>query len=125
MKSQKDFQVLHALPGRVRLKLHRLKNNTSFAAEIQRDLPKVLGIKHLEANPQTGSLLIEYDPNVLDALSLHPSVSSCLGLPLSDLKTKSAKGRAKTLKTARKVSTKKMEGKAKPKKSSKKTRRPS
>ena len=128
MKSEKDFQVLHALPGRVRLKLHRLKNNNSCAAEIQRDLLKVSGITHLEAHPQTGSLLIEYDPNVLDALSLHPSVSSCLGLPLSDLKTKSAKdrtpakGRVKTLKTARKVSTK-MEGKAKPtKRSSKKTK---
>lgn len=128
MKNQKDVQVVHALPGRVRLKLPRLKNNTSNVAEIQRNLFAVSGIKHLEANPQTGSLLIEYDSNVLEVLVLHPSVSSCLGLPLSDLRTKSAKdripakGRAKTLKTARKVSTK-MEGKAMPKKkSSKKTK---
>lgn len=127
MKNEKDVQVLHALPGRVRLKLHRLKNNNSCAAEIQRDLLKVSGITHLEAHPQTGSLLIEYDPNVLEALSLHPSVSSCLGLPLSDFKKGSkkdlppAQGRAKTLKTARKVSTK-MEGKAKPTKSIRKTK---
>lgn len=128
MQNEKDVQIVHALPGRVRLKLHRLKNNTSCAAEIQRDLLKVLGIKHLEANPQTGSLLIEYDPNVLEALSLHPSVSSCLGLPLSDFKKGSgkflppAKGRIKTLKSEGKVSTK-MEGKTKPmKKSSKKTK---
>jgi hypothetical protein len=87
MKNEKkDFQVFHALPGRVRLKLHRLKHNNSCAAEIQRDLLKVSGITHLEAHPQTGSLLIEYDPNVLEALSLHPSVSSCLGLSLSDFK---------------------------------------
>jgi hypothetical protein len=127
MKNEKEVQVLHALPGRVRLKLHRLKHNTSYAAKIQRDLPQVLGITHLEAHPQTGSLLIEYDPNVLEALSLHPSVSSCLGLPLSDFKKNGqkdhppAQGRAKTLKTARKVSTK-MEGKAKPKKSIRKTK---
>jgi hypothetical protein len=87
MKNEKkDVQVLHALPGRVRLKLPQLKHNTSYAADIQRDLLKVSGITHLEAHPQTGSLLIEYDPNVLEALSLHPSVSSCLGLPLSDFK---------------------------------------
>ena len=143
MKNEKDIQVVHALPGRVRLKLHRLKNNIAYADEIQRDLHGVPGITHLEANPRTGSLLIEYDPNVLEAKSLPPSVSSCLGLPLSDLKTQSAKGSpqdkdpVKTLKTARKVSPKmvspkmvsqkkvspKMEEKAKPKKkSSKKTK---
>jgi hypothetical protein len=128
MKNEKkDFQVLHALPGRVRLKLHRLKHNNSCAAEIQRDLLKVSGITHLEAHPQTGSLLIEYDPNVLEALSLHPSVSSCLGLSLSDFKKGAkkepppAQGRAKTLKTARKVSPK-MGGKVKPKKSIRKTK---
>jgi len=127
MKNEKDVQVVHALPGRVRLKLHRLKHNTSYAAEIQQDLLKVSGIKHLEAHPQTGSLLIEYDPNVLEALSLHPSVSSCLGLSLSNFKKGSkkdllpAQGRANTLKTARKVSTK-MEGKAKPTKSVRKAK---
>lgn len=142
MKNEKNVQVVHALPGRVRLKLPRLRNNTAYAAEIQRDLLKVSGIKHLESNPRTGSLLIEYDSNVLEVLSLHPSVYSCLGLSHSNVKTPSAKNpsstkdRTKTLKTARKgtptnirkVSAKKVspkpkvEGKAKPKKSSKKTK---
>jgi Heavy metal associated domain 2 len=126
MKIEKDIQVVHALPDRVRLKLHRLKNNMAYADEIQRRLHNVQGITHLETNPKTGSLLIQYDPTVLEVLALHPSVSSCLGLPPSDVKQLKkapppAKGRAKPLKTVRKTGTK-IKGKAKPDKSSKKTR---
>lgn len=87
MKQERETQIVHALPGRVRLKLHRLKNNIADAAEIQRDLLKISGIKHVAANPQTSSLLIEYDHNIVEVLGLHPSVSSCLGLPRSNVKT--------------------------------------
>jgi cation transport ATPase len=128
MKNEQDTLIVHALPGRVRLKIHRLKHNASGATAIQRDLLKVSGISHVEANPQTGSLLIEYDPHVLEALSLHPSVSACLGRPRSDLKPHSvkdlppAKAPTKKLKSARKVGSKKVTSKrgekAKPKKKS-------
>ena len=124
MKNEKDVQIVHALPGRVRLKVHRLKHNIAYAADIQRHLLEVPGITHLEANPQTGSLLILYDPSVLEVLALHPSVSACLGLTLSELKGQSAKGQSATMKTARKVSQKKvsskMQEKSKPKKNSSK-----
>lgn len=126
MKNEKDIQVVHALPGRVRLKLQQLKNNIAYAGPLQRRLLEVPGVTHLEANPKTGSLLIHYDPTVLEILALHPSVSSCLGLPPSDAKpvkkdAPPAKGRVKPLKTTRKASTT-MKGKAKPKKPSKKVR---
>ena len=126
MKSEKDIQVVHALPGRVRIKIRQLKNNISYAGTIQRYLFEVPGITHLEANPQTGSLLIEYNPTVLEVLTLHPSVSSCLGLPLSGFKQSKkdappAKGRSKTLKTEQKSAAKRGR-QAKPKKSSKKIR---
>ncbi|MDR4462124.1 MAG: hypothetical protein MRJ67_16660 [Nitrospirales bacterium] len=124
MKNEKDLQVVHALPGRVRLKLQQLKNNVAYAGSLQRHLLEVRGITHLEANPKTGSLLIHYDPTVLEVLALHPSVSSCLGLPSSDAKavkkeTPPAKGRVQPLKTTRKARPK-MKEKAKPKKPSRK-----
>ena len=124
MKYEKDIQVVHALPGRVRIKVRQLKNNIAYAGTIQRYLLEVPGITHLEANPQTGSLLIGYDPTVLEVLTLHPSVSSCLGLSLSSSKKSTkdappAKDRSKTLKTERKGPTKRGR-KAGPKKSSKK-----
>lgn len=126
MKNEKDIQVVHALPDRVRLKLPRLKNNMAYAEEIQRRLHSVQGITHLETNPKTGSLLIQYDPTVLEMLALHPSISSCLGLSSSDAKPLNtdvppAKGRAKPIKTVRKAGTK-IEKKAKSDKSSKKAR---
>lgn len=128
MKIEKDIQVVHALPDRVRLKLHRLKNNMAYAEEIQCRLHNVQGITYLETNPKTGSLLIEYDPTVLEMLALHPSISSCLGLSSSDVKQLNkdkdappAKGRVKPIKTVRKASTK-IEKKPKSDKSTKKTR---
>lgn len=126
MKDEKDIQVVHALPGRVRIKVRQLKNNISYAGTIQRYLLEVPGITHLEANPQTGSLLIEYDSTVFEVLALHPSVSSCLGLTLPGFKQSkknapSGKDRSKTLKTGQK-GTEKRGRQAKPKKSSKKNR---
>ncbi|MGP0594397.1 HMA2 domain-containing protein [Nitrospira sp. T9] len=122
MKTKTDIQVVHALPDRVRLKLHRLKNNMAYAEEIQRQLHQVQGITHLETNPKTGSLLIQYDPAVLKMLALHPSIASSLGLP-PDVKhlnknAPPAKGRVKSLKIVRKAGTK-IEGKAKSDKTSK------
>lgn len=126
MNNEKDIEVVHALPGRVRLKLRHLKNNMAYADEIQRRLHKISGITHLETNPKTTSLLIQYDPTALEVLALHPAVSSCLGLPSTDVRplkkdARPAKGRVKTLKTGRKVRTS-TKGKAKPEKSSRKTR---
>lgn len=125
MKIEKDIQVVHALPDRVRLKLHRLKNNMAYAEEIQRRLHNIQGITHLETNPKTGSLLIQYDPTVLDVLALHPSISSSLGISTPDVKplkdAPPAKGRVKPLKTIRKADIK-IEKKAKSDKSSKKAK---
>ncbi|MDT3776774.1 hypothetical protein PJI16_04270 [Nitrospira sp. MA-1] len=91
MNQESDAQIVHALPGRVRLKLHRLKNNIANAAEIQRDLLEMSGMKHVAANTQTSSLLIEYGQNIVEVLGLHSSVASFLGLPLSNVKTPSGK----------------------------------
>jgi len=119
MKNEKDIQVLHALPGRVRIKLSRLKNDMAYASRIQQDILALPGITHLETNPKTGSLLIEHDQNVLDILVLHPAVLSCLGSPSQDIKQPSAKDPTKTLKTSPKRNTK-SKGKPKQKNASKK-----
>ena len=125
MQNEKPIQVVHALPGRVRLKLFRLKHNIPYATEIQRQLREIPGITHLEANPKTGSVLIEYDQNVLEVLELHPSVSSCLGLPLSNLTSQvpnvgpSRKEDSASLNLVRKGNPK-MKEKVNPKKSSRK-----
>ena len=57
----KGITVVHALPGRVRLKIPRVKENLELARQAQEKLSQAPGIQRVEANPTTGSLLILYD----------------------------------------------------------------
>ena len=103
-----DVQIVHALPGRIRLKLDRLRKDPPYADEIHRELSKVSGIRRLEANPLTATLLIEYDPGVLNLLVLHPSLSTSLGLSSpfsfrnSEKELTKANGRIKALESEKK-----------------------
>ncbi len=65
------LKVVHALPGRVRLKVAKVKGNPALARQAQEKLAKVPGIRQVEAKPGTGSLLIHYD---VDRLFSPPSL---------------------------------------------------
>ncbi|MEW6386172.1 MAG: HMA2 domain-containing protein [Thermodesulfobacteriota bacterium] len=64
----KGITVAHALPGRVRLKIPRLKENPELARQAQAKLNQAPGIQGVEANPATGSLLILYDLALLASM---------------------------------------------------------
>jgi hypothetical protein len=64
----KGITVAHALPGRVRLKIARVKENPELARQAQARLSQVPGIQGVEANPATGSLLILYDLAMLTSV---------------------------------------------------------
>ena len=55
------LKVVHALPGRVRLKVAKVRGNPALARQAQEKLAQVPGIKQVEAKANTGSLLIHYD----------------------------------------------------------------
>lgn len=55
------FEVVHALPGRLRLRSSALDGNPSLAAKLRRALTQTAGILHAEANSVTGTVLIQYD----------------------------------------------------------------
>jgi hypothetical protein len=61
MRELKGITVAHASPGRVRLKIGRVKENPELARVAQEKLARVPGIQKVKANPATGSLLILYD----------------------------------------------------------------
>jgi hypothetical protein len=67
-KERKGITVAHALPGRVRLKIPRVKQNRELARQAQEKLIQVQGIERVEANPLTGSLLIIYNLAALATL---------------------------------------------------------
>jgi hypothetical protein len=62
------IKVVHAIPGRVRVKIPRLREDPAFAREIQERLSAVQGIQQVEINSVTGSLLVLYDRTALESL---------------------------------------------------------
>src|SRR5919202_5828646 len=73
------IQIVHFLPGRVRVKLSRLKGNASLAGEVERTLTALQGIRHVETSTTTGSVLVLYEPHLLASLDLE-AVGSLLEL---------------------------------------------
>jgi heavy-metal-associated domain-containing protein len=80
-RSADDIRVVHAIPGRIRLKAARVRKNFALAEEIQTRLAAVLGIRQVEVNPHTGSVLVLYEAQ--DGVS--PASFRALVEPLSTL----------------------------------------
>ncbi|MHB2021032.1 MAG: HMA2 domain-containing protein [Candidatus Xenobia bacterium] len=55
-------EVLHAIPGRVRMRVQGLKGNEAVARRLERELAALAGVQVVVANPNTGTLLMQYDP---------------------------------------------------------------
>jgi hypothetical protein len=79
------IKVVHAMPGRVRVKLSRLKNNPAFAREIQERLSGVEGIQRVEVNLVTGSVLLLYDAEGVDPVDSFISLAGTLALLFPEL----------------------------------------
>ncbi|TMA40804.1 MAG: hypothetical protein E6J83_13420 [Deltaproteobacteria bacterium] len=52
-----DLRTVHAIPGRIRVKVGALKDNAALARELEERLAAEPGVRRAEANPTTGSLL--------------------------------------------------------------------
>ncbi len=69
------IKIVHAMPGRVRVKVAKLKGNVTLAQRAQEKLSGIPGIRRVEANPATGSILILHElaelfsPEALEELS--------------------------------------------------------
>jgi len=64
-----DVQILHAIPGRIRFRMSQVKENAAFAKQLEQSLACMQMVKWSKINPQTGSVLIGYDSELLPALS--------------------------------------------------------
>jgi hypothetical protein len=63
--ARRQITVVHALPGRIRLKVAALSRNPTLAATIETRLQKVRGIHGVWASPRTGNVLVEFDPQTI------------------------------------------------------------
>lgn len=64
----KGPHVVHHVPGRLRLKLPRSKGDGGRMHRIQQSLAPLSGIRKVDVNPTTGSVLIHYDPRQRDRI---------------------------------------------------------
>lgn len=53
---------IHHVPGRLRVRVSRLKRNPSLGKAIEMDVQSMTGVRCSESNPLTGSVVIHYDP---------------------------------------------------------------
>ena len=53
---------IHALNGRLRIKVAEVKGSPMKALEVEGQLRRIDGIDHVKANPTTGNVLVLYDP---------------------------------------------------------------
>jgi hypothetical protein len=64
----KEVQLAHYIPGRIRIRVSKVKGNASLAEDIRQNFSAIAGIHKVEANPLTGSVLVEYDPQMIGSL---------------------------------------------------------
>jgi hypothetical protein len=76
-----DIRIVHAIPGRVRLKVAELKANPDLGTVIQTRLKSVPGIEVVETQPLTGSVLVLFDSQAIVA----PASLLTLSETLTDL----------------------------------------
>lgn len=82
------LQIRHVSPGRIRVKLDKIKGNSSLARELEQRLALVEHLQEIDVNPTTGSVLILYNPHLLamlehDGNPLHDIVHELLALAKS------------------------------------------
>jgi hypothetical protein len=64
-----DFQIVHAIPGRVRVKVSKVKDNAALAEALQQQLLRLRVVQGAVVNPLTGSVVVTYDPRLLQSLN--------------------------------------------------------
>lgn len=62
------WQLLHAIAGRIRLRIEKVRHNPVLAQQLHQHIAAIQGVQEVRVNPRTGSVLILYDPGFLKVL---------------------------------------------------------
>lgn len=80
-------EIIHHLPGRLRVRVPEVKSDAAFATSLEQRLRSVRGVRAAQANPLTGSVLVHYDRarsrSVFGALNSMAAVSTSALTPVS------------------------------------------
>ena len=62
-KPKAKLQIAHQVPGRIRMKIPSAKGDPARLEEYKETLSAIPGIESIEVNPDTGSVVLKYDPD--------------------------------------------------------------
>jgi hypothetical protein len=74
-----EFQIVHFIPGRIRMKIDQLKGDVLLAENIQQTLSALSGINEVKVNHITGSVLVLYDPGMTESIYSILDMAEALG----------------------------------------------
>jgi hypothetical protein len=57
-------ELVHAMPGRARLRIASRRGDTAFLAEAATGLSAIMGVHKVEVRPLTGSILVHHGPSL-------------------------------------------------------------
>jgi|SRR3984893_18137481 hypothetical protein len=57
------LQIAHQVPGRIRMKVPSAKGNAEQLEQYKQTLSLIPGIEQVDVNPETGSIILRYDPD--------------------------------------------------------------
>lgn len=72
-------RILHVLPGRLRLRFDAAKGRPDLASRLHKRLEAVSGIRRVQIDTRTGSVLMIYDPGLLKSPDFLNELSEALG----------------------------------------------
>jgi hypothetical protein len=75
-------QVLHAIEGRLRIRIAAIKNDADRASDVRAAICTIRGVRSVAANLVTASVTITFDSRELAASALMARLSDVLGCPV-------------------------------------------
>lgn len=81
---EEDYTIVHSVPGRIRLRVERLRGDRLYAKRLETLLREVEQVNLVRINATAASLVIQYDPGQLSELDL--------GLRLLNILERAAQG---------------------------------
>ena len=70
LRALSNVEILSAIPGRARLRIRGLRDDTARAAEVVATVRALDGVTAAEANPLTGALLVRFDARQTDVTAI-------------------------------------------------------
>jgi hypothetical protein len=79
-------RIVSSLPGRIRIRDKRLRDQTRLN-QLKKELLKITAIVELQSNPRTGSVVVNFDPGVIEITALETQLDLAVDKVLAEALT--------------------------------------